>query len=226
MSAIAAINVAGPQTPATIAAAPSGLPASQPQTTSSNATRPAVVVSLSSGAAATTQAPSAPPALDPNQVDNALSWAAGANGEALLYKHVDRTLEAAKFGNAISERNQAGLLNGVVASTSHAISYASNLGIPIQASVSPEAVKNGAAPGTISVGAFSFTNGGSTYSVTPGANGTLIGTKDGQAWKTWQLTDPAASGTGAATALQALTSLSTQQKPSADKPLSGIDVSA
>jgi hypothetical protein len=67
MSTIAAINVAGPQTPpAAIAAQPSGLPASQPQTTSSNAAQPAVVVSLSSGAAAATQASSTPPALDPN----------------------------------------------------------------------------------------------------------------------------------------------------------------
>jgi hypothetical protein len=156
--------------------------------------QPAVVISLNSGAAASTQATSAPPALDPNQVDNALSWAAGANGFADLAAHFDYAGTVANFGVAIANRDKAGLIGGAANSASHALSYASGLGIPIQDSVSPDAVKNGAAPGTISVGAFSFTNGGSTYSVTPGANGTLIGTKDGQAWKTWQLTDPAAAG--------------------------------
>jgi len=108
------------------------------------------------------------------------------------------------------------------------MSYAFGLGIPIKDSVSPDALKNGAPLGTISVGAFSFRNGGATYSVTPGRDGMLIGTKDGQDWKTWQLTAPSsATGAtgGALAALQTLTSLNAH-KGSTDKSLSPLDVSA
>ena len=107
------------------------------------------------------------------------------------------------------------------------LSHASTLGIPIQASVSPDAIKKGAAPGTISVGAFSFTSKGSVYAVIPSKDGTLVGAKDGQAWKTWQLTGPssAASAAGATAALQALTSLTAQNAPAA-KPPTGLNVSA
>lgn len=232
MSEIAGISVPGPQAPpAFVVTEPSNAPTGEPQVPTSNATQPAVVIRLSSGATASAQAAatSRPLSLDPDLVDNALSWAAGANGEALAYEHIDRTLEVAKFGQAISDRNQAGFVDGLVARASHALDYASSLGIPIKDSASPEAAKNGATPGTISVGAFSFTSGGSTYAVAPGANGTLIGTKDGQAWKTWQLTipaDAAGSGTGATAALQTLTSLNAKQEASADEPLSRIDVSA
>ena len=162
--------------------------------------------------------------MDPDQVDNALAWVAGANGFADLAAHYDYSGDVAKFGEAIADRNRASLLGGAADSASNAPSNASGLGIPIQDSVSPDAVQNGAAPGTISVGAFSFTSGGSIYSVAPGANGMLVGTKDGQAWKTWQLTDPADaadSGSGASVALQILTA----PKASADKS-SGVDISA
>jgi hypothetical protein len=228
MSGIAGISVVGTQAPRPIGAVePIGVPKSPISATSSDVTQPVIVVSLSSGA--TAQPASTLRSLDPDQVDNALSWAAGANGEALAYEHIDRALEVAKFGQAISDRNQAGLVAGLVARASNALSYASGLGIPIKDSVSPEAVKNGTAPGTISVGVFSFSSGGSTYAVAPGANGMLIGTKDGQAWKTWQLTNPAdtaGSGTGAGAALQTLTSLNAQRERSGDTPMSGIDLSA
>ncbi len=232
MSAIAGISVAGTQAPsAAVALEPSGAPPNPPQMTSSNAAQPAVIVSLSSGAAASAQATptSRPLSLDPDQVDNALSWAAGANGFADAAAHFDWAAVAAKFGDAIADRDRAGVIGAAANSASNALSYASSLGIPIKDSVNPEAVKNGTAPGTISIGAFSFTSGGSTYAVAPGENGTLIGTKDGQAWKTWQLTIPADagdSGKGAAAALRALTSLNTQHERSGDAPMSGIDLSA
>jgi hypothetical protein len=79
-------------------------------------------------------------------------------------------------------------------------------------------VSKGAAPGTITVSAFSFTSSGSTYSVTPGENGTLIGTRNGQPWQTWQLMPtgvpgnlPDSADPAAATALRILTSLNTQK---------------
>jgi hypothetical protein len=124
-------------------------------------------------------------------VDNALAWVAGASGFAYNAAHWNEAHVAAQFGTAIAERDTAGIFGAAADSASNALSNASGPGIPTQDSVSPDAIQNGAAPGTTSVGAFSFTSGGSIYSVTPGANGTLVGTKDGQARKTWQLTGPA-----------------------------------
>jgi hypothetical protein len=228
MSGIAGISVVGTQAPRPIGAVePIGVPKSPISATSSDVTQPAIVVNLSSGG--TAQPVSTLRSLDPDQVDNALSWAAGANGFADAAAHFDWAAVAAKFGRVIADRDRAGVIGAAASSTSNALSHASVLGIPIKDSVGPEAVKNGTAPGTISIGAFSFTSGGSTYAVAPGANGTLIGTKDGQALKTWQLTNPAdttGSGTGAAAALQTLTSLNTQYERSGDTPMSGIDLSA
>jgi hypothetical protein len=218
----------------------STVPTGQPQTTG-NAEEPAVVVSLSSAATTSLQAAPTTLSLDPNQVDYALSWAAGVNGFAANAARSNKANVAANsanwnesdvaaaYGTAIAERGTAEVIGAAVGSPSQALYYAANLGIPILDSASPDAAKTGAAPGTISVGAFSFTHGGATYAVTPGADGTLIGTKDGQAWKTWQPTSPAdavSSGTGAAAALQTPTPLTAEQKASADKPPAGIDVSA
>jgi hypothetical protein len=192
--------------------------ASQPPITSGNAAQPAVVVSLSSGAAAV-QTSSTPRSMDPNAVDDALSQLSGANGFAFNYAHMDYAVLQAAFGTAIANRDEAQARGAAVGSASDALSNASELGIPATDSVSPNAVQNGAAPGTITVAAFSFTSGGATYSITPGANGTLVGTKDGQAWQTWQLIPTGAPGnpgntttsdSGAATALQTLTSLNAQ----------------
>jgi hypothetical protein len=154
--------------------------------------------------------------MDPNQVDDALAHLSGANGFAFIYANTDWARVTAQDGAAAAARDEAQVRGAAVGSASYALSTASALGIPASDSISPSAVQNGAAPGTITVGAFSFANGGSTYSVTPGANGTLVGTKDGQPWTTWQIipTDTpgnlpgtADTDSGAATALQALTSL-------------------
>jgi hypothetical protein len=218
---------------------PPTLPTDQPQTTSGDAEEPAVVVSLSNEATASLQAASTTLSLDPDQVDYALSWATGINGfaanAARLNKanvaadgaHWNEADVAAEYGTAIAERGTAEVIGAAVGSPSQALYYAANLGIPILDSVSSDAVKSGAAPGTISVGAFTFTNGGSTYAVTSEANNRLIGTKDGQEWKTWQLTSPAdVASSGAGAAVDPLTSHIAGQKEPDDEPLHGIDVSA
>jgi hypothetical protein len=237
MSVIAGTSVVAPQIPPATAAAGSSnaasqaQTASQPPTTSSNTAQPAVVVSLSSSAAAA-QANSAPRSMDPNAVDGALAQLSDANGVAFIYAHWNFARDLAQHDQAIADRNQALLRGAAVGSASDALSNASELGIPAQDSVSPTAVQNGAAPGTITVAAFSFTSGGATYSVAPGANGTLVGTKDGQAWQTWQLipTDTpgnpgntTTSDSGAATALQTLTSLNAQAA-SASQPSSPLNI--
>lgn len=58
--------------------------------------------------------------------------------------------------------------------------------------------------GSFAVGEFSFTDAGSTYTVKQWTDGRMVGLKDGQGWKTWQVEPPASSigsRTGAAVAL-------------------------
>jgi len=62
---------------------------------------------------------------------------------------------------------------------------------------------------------FSFKADGSTYAVTAGKDSTVVGTKDGQAWKTWQITPNHAGKVngGAQAALSTLQGLLSQSKP-------------
>jgi hypothetical protein len=197
------------------------------------ADQPAVIVSLSAAASSSvaastsTEAPQSLGELDPNAISDALARAGGANGFADAYEHGDWAKLAAKFGQAIVDFDKASILRAAVDSASLALNDAHSAGIPVQDSVSPEATKNGAAPGTISVSAFTFTNAGSTYTVTHGNNGTLVGTKDGQAWQTWQLTTPYSATSadhGANAALQTLAAVNAKAVPDSKLP-SGVDVS-
>jgi hypothetical protein len=212
------------------AAIPSAtVPTGRPRTPSSNAAQPAVVVSLSSGAAASLQAAPTTLSLDPDQVDNALSSTAEANRLATKAADSNEADVATAYGTAIAGRDTDVVIGAAVGSASQALYYAANLGIPILDSVSPGAVKNGAAPGTSGVGAFTFTHGGSAYAVMPGPDGTLVGTKDGHPWKTWHATRPvdaAGAGMGETAASQTLASHTAEQEALDDKPLAGIDVSA
>ncbi len=232
---------------------PPASPTDQPQTTGDTADEPAVIVSLSSEATASLQAASTALSLDPDQVDYALTWAMGVNGFVANTARIkaanviadfagwNEATVASAYGTAIADRNPTEVIDAAVGSPSEARYYAANLGIPILDSVSSDAVNSGAAPGAIGVGAFTFTNGGSTYAVAPGANQSLVGTKDGQEWKTWQLSSPADEGNLSAEAATDPVSsppaqqkasadepleLTAQQKASADEPLAGIDVSA
>lgn len=165
--------------------------------------------------------------MDAGQVVDALSWVAGANGFADIAAHFAYAAVEAKFGKAIADRDEAGVIGAAADGASFALSNAASLGIPVGDSVSPQAVANGATPGTITVGAFSFTDGGSTYSITPGKDGTLIGTKDGAAWQTWQLTGPGnapVADSGAAAALATLNAIGGQKQDSGHA--TGIDFEA
>ena len=151
---------------------PPAVSTGQPQATGGNADQPAVVVDLSAAATTSLQIASTALAMDPDQVDYALSWATGVNGfaaTAARAKAADVAATAARwneadvaaeFGTATAERGTAEVIGAAVGSPSQARYYAANLGIPILDSVSPDAIKSGASAGTISVGAFSFTHGG------------------------------------------------------------------
>ncbi len=216
-------------------------PSDQPATTGGNADEPAVVVSLSVEAITAMQDPPAMLSLDPDEVDHALCWVVGVNGltanaasrpkanvaaDGGPWNEADA---AADYGTAIAERDTAEAIGAAVGSPSEALYHAANLGIPILCSVNLDAAGHDASSRTTGIGAFSFTHGGSTYAIVPVADDLLIGTRDGEAWKTWQRANPgdaADAAVATAAGLQALPPLAAEQEMPGDEPLSGIDVSA
>ena len=225
MTTIAAVSA----TVSTIAALPQAPPLQstiQPIAPSSVDDSPAVIVNLSSSAQATS-AKNPLPSLDSDKVDNALAGLGGANGFADLAAHYDKNNAARKFGEAIADRGAATAEGAAVSSRDLAVSYASTNGIPFQTATTSDP-KTGSTAAPFSVADFSFTSGGSTYSITNQPNGTLRGTKDGQYWNSWQLTTPTSAtdpNKAAETALQTLTA-SNANKVSSDTSLTGINISA
>jgi hypothetical protein len=216
-------------------------PSDQPETTGGNADEPAVVVSLSIAATTAMQDSAAMLALDPDEVDHALSWVVGVNGFAATAArtttanvaadgdHWNEADAAAAYGASIAEPDTAKVIGAAVGSPSEALYHAANLGIPILCSVNLDAAGHDASSRTTGVGAFTFTHGGSTYAIVPVADDLLIGTRDGEVWKTWQRANPGdAPDAGMATAagFQAPAPLATEPEMPADGPLSRIDVSA
>lgn len=203
---------------------------------------PATIVSLSAKAVAATTPSQSLPTLDPDKVNNALAEVSGANSLAYSDAHyLDLSLAEAKFGKAWADGVRQGISAEDYTFAGVATSNAASAGIPFQNSIkSVDDVKSYAASGSsspvISVADFSFKSGGSTYSITNQSDGTLLGTKDGQVWQTWQLSPVnsktnfgASSETGsapsdAAIALHTLTSLNAN-KASA-KSLVPLDLSA
>jgi hypothetical protein len=61
-------------------------------------------------------------------------------------------------------------------------------GINVTPVTDKQAAQTGVAAGSMLLSNFSFKEGNSTYTVTAGEDGTLTGTRDGQAWKTWRTT--------------------------------------
>jgi hypothetical protein len=214
-------------------------PSDQPETTGGNADEPAVVVSQSTEATTAMQGAPTMLSLDPDDVDHALSWVIGvnrfaanaacrtkANGAADGGRRNDA---AANHETAITKRDTTEAIDAAVGSPSEALYHAANLGIPILCSVNLDAVGHDASSHTTGIGAFTFTHDGSTYAIVPVADDLLIGTRDGEAWKTWQRANPGDAhdaGMAPAAGLQALAPLAAEQEMARDGPLPGIDVSA
>jgi hypothetical protein len=209
MSAISPVSTAATQT--AIAASASTLSApegSSSQTNGGSADQPAVIVSLSNAAGGAQNAVFAQPLSD--QVAGVLNLVSGANAFSNILAHYDYAAEAAKFGVAIANRNYGGSEGAVADLSNAAITAAAGLGIQVKDSVSPDAVAKGAAPGTLSISAFSFASDGNNYAVTPGANGSFVETENGQTLYNFQGRTPDALSTGSvadAGALQAVVTL-------------------
>jgi hypothetical protein len=101
-------------------------------------------------------------------------------------------------------------------------------GVAIQSPTDQQTKDKAIAPGSLLIGSFSFQLGGSTYAMTPDKDGNLVGTKDGQAWKTWQVVPPSTwVHTPAETALATLQDLVANAKArNGTEPASLVDVVA
>lgn len=222
------------------AASPVHLDSKPVNPTSKSIGGPATIVSFSAKAVAASAPAQKLPTLDPDKVSNALAEVSGANGLAFLDAHLDLSLVTAKFGAAFAAGIRQGTLNTEYTFANVATSNATSAGIPFQSSVkSVDDLNAYAASGSsspiISVADFSFKSGGSTYSITNQSDGTLLGTKDGQAWQTWQLapinsktnfgntSKSSAATSDAVNALQTLTSLNNH---TSSKALTPLDLSA
>lgn len=143
------------------------------------------------------------------KVSDLLSHVSGTNALIDLFNHTDWAALEAHFGidNINKQRIETiQSLEGSLGSLSH---QAGQLGVPVNVTIIPN-VGSASGLATASVSAFTFKDGASTYAVAPSPDGTLVGTKDGQAWGTWELNNrnPVRSSneTGADVALQTLVS--------------------
>ena len=200
----------------------------KPQSTAleRNQKQPEVVINLASKIEANPSNSVKLPTLDPNAVDNALARVGAANGFAFLAAHTDWAGIEKQYRKAIADRDKG---SGIVASeVSYALSSASHAGIVVKSSIPLGEVKEGVTVSFLKVESFSFNSGGSIYRVTNGKDGVLLGTKDGQYWRRWELNPPsggAGQNTNASTALQ--TPIASRNADNAsDKPTSTLDVSA
>ena len=126
------------------------------------------------------------------------------NAQTELDKHIACDVIEAKFGKAKMEENKQihARFNEIFAS----LSTSGVAGLQSQAGVSGLSLTR-KEDGGFAVSDFSFTDAGSTYTIKRWTDGRMVGLKDGQGWKTWQVEPPASSigsGTGAATALAML----------------------
>ncbi len=194
MSGITGISVAARQIPqAMVAVAAAAGVAALSQGSGRDTAGPAVIMSLSS--AATASAAKASPALrsmDPIAVGDALALVTGANGAAAIAAHFDEAYVASKIGTAFAERAKDDVTGYANVSAQVAMSAVRRLDLPVNdpagsivanlGPTGPAPASGTATSGYFTVSDFSFTNGGSIYSITTGASGMLTGTKDGQYW--------------------------------------------
>lgn len=130
-----------------------------------------------------------------NQVANVLSWASGANSFVVWDDQIAEVLRQRTGGIAATKQVSDKQVfdkqmsdTATISLTRHALSELSGLGVPHHFTTSSGTSNSNGPYGVISVGAFNFTDGVSSYTVRPDPNGTLVGTKDGQAWLTMQFT--------------------------------------
>jgi hypothetical protein len=185
MTSIAATGSAIPQpSPASPVAASLPVGASDTASAAASTRSEAVVISLSPGALTAAEQPGDKAAAQ--RVNSLVEAVKTHNDIADLNQHVAWSDLVQKFGEADVARIQATTQKYLAYSAARiGIDFAGS-GISVQTATDQQVAETGVAPGTLLVKKFSFQAGGSTYAITAGEDGTLVGTRDGQAWRSWK----------------------------------------
>ena len=199
-----ALSQAGAVARAVAATAMAGATSSVPSIPSAAPPSPAVVISISPG---TLPAAAHPGDKTAEQRVNSLVEAVSSHNEmADLLAHIDWEAVAAVVGKEKAAATKAEFDKANSYSVSYISRQFSESGIDVRPVTNEQATTTGLAPGTLQVKDFTFKSGGSVYAVTAREDGTLVGTRDGEAWKTWKtiLAHAAPAATGADAALATL----------------------
>lgn len=186
----------------------SARPALSPAPAKAAAT-PSDTVAISAPAVAASATPAE------KRVDRLMDEISSHNGIADLQAHIDWKGVAEDIGQARADVAKAGIDASLKETAVRIGIDLSGSGISVQPDTTTKGPGGDAVPSLLSVNNFSFKADGSTYAVTAGKDGTLVGTKDGQAWKTWQITPNHAGkvNNGAQAALSTLQGLLSPSKP-------------
>lgn len=190
MTSIAATSAAAiPQRSPAVQATAGGL-AGATDTTSIAVPPPpaAVVISVGQGAPVAAARPADGTA--ERRVDSLVEKLWSHNSMADALSHVSWTGYAQRVGEAKAAAVKAEVEKQAAYSTAWIGRELGASGIDARPATDRRVAETGIAPGTVLVRSFSFTEGGSTYAVTAREDGTLVGTRDGQAWKSWKTVPP------------------------------------
>lgn len=198
-------------------------PASQPVPAKAAAATPSDTVSISVAGSALSENSSGTPA--ERRVDSLIEEVKSHNDVADARAHVDWANTVKYVGQAKADAFKAAFDTYLRNSTARIGIDLNGSGISVQPDTTTKAPEGDAVPSLLSVNSFSFKADGSTYAVTSGKNGTLMGTKDGQAWKTWQIL-PSHAGKVNGGAQAALSTLQGLLSPSKPGSLSLVQVTA
>lgn len=148
----------------------------------------AVVISIGKGTLSAAVHPLAKTA--EQRVDSLVEEVRSHNAMADLLARTDWTIHARYFGAERAAATKAEFEKAIAGKAERIGRQFGENGIDVRTLTETQAAESGLAKHSVLVDSFSFEAGGSTYAVTPGGDGTLVGTRDGQAWKTWRITPP------------------------------------
>ena len=210
MTSITAIGSSAPLPPAVqtlVSAPPATSPAVSPRTDT-------VTISVSPGTLSASAHPSDTAA--EQRVNSLVEDVRTHNDIADAKSHIAWDAYANVIGQDKVDILQAQLKQSLDYSTAHIDREFGESGINIAPASDNQAAQTGLAPGSLLVSNFSFKSGGSTYAMIAGNDGTLVGTRDGQPWKTWKITPThiTQADPGVITALTTLQKLLSTGQPS------------
>ena len=218
MTTIAAMNSVIPQPSAIVQATAATLSPVAP----ASPRPPAVVISLSSGTLSAVSHPGDKTA--EQRINSLVDEVKTHNDIASAVAQFDWAKFAKIAGAEKAEAEKGASLRYLDYSAARIGRSFGESGIDVRPATDKQVAETGVASGTLLVRDFSFKVNGSAYAITAQEDGTLVGTRDGQAWKTWKTTPghPASSGGSSDAALATLQAILAGIGPSKSPASTGL----